>query len=87
MRKITQKVIKQWFAENGFKPRHNIKSMKEAINNASEDLGADTYDLLLLLVANEPIHSMNTHSYGFHTSNGRYIIELIQNYYNQYEQK
>jgi replication initiation and membrane attachment protein DnaB len=85
MRKITQKVIKQWFAKNGLKPRHNIKSMKEAINKASEDLGADTYDLLLLLVANEPIDSMHTHSYGFHTSNGRYIIELIQDYYNQSE--
>jgi replication initiation and membrane attachment protein DnaB len=85
MKRITQKAIKQWFKNEQIEPRHNIKSMKEAINKASEDLKADAYDLFLLLVSNVAIDSMHTHSYGFHTSNGRYIIELIQDYYNQSE--
>jgi hypothetical protein len=58
MNKITQKSIKKWFKDEQIEPRHNIKSMKEAINKASEDLKADAYDLFLLLVANEPIDSM-----------------------------
>jgi replication initiation and membrane attachment protein DnaB len=81
MNKITQKSIKKWFKDEQIEPRHNIKFMKEAINKASEDLKADAYDLFLLLVANEPIDSMHTHSYGFHTRNGRHIIGLIQEYY------
>ena len=44
----------------------------------------DEWDLFYLLIENKPIPSLYTHSYGFHTANGRGIIERIKSYY--YEQ-
>ena len=43
------------------------------------------WDLFHLLVENTPIPSLHTHSYGFHTANGRGIIERIKSYYYEYE--
>ena len=43
------------------------------------------WELFKLLVENEPINYLMTHSYGFHTKTGRNIIETIKNYY--YERK
>ena len=34
-----------------------------------------------LLLENKPIDALHTHSYGFHTRNGRSIIEAMQNTY------
>ena len=34
---------------------------------------------------NKPISSLMTHSYGFHTANGRGIIERIKSYYYEYK--
>jgi len=34
-----------------------------------------------LLLENKPIDALHTHSYGFHTANGRSLIEGIQNTY------
>ena len=38
-----------------------------------------------LLLRNKPIDALHTHSYGFHTSNGRGIINRIKEYYYEYE--
>jgi len=47
----------------------------------AEELEHDAFELLLLLIENRPIDSLHTHSYGFHTANGRYIIDkMISNY-------
>jgi hypothetical protein len=51
----------------------------------AEELQHDSYDLMKLLLANEPINSLMTHSYGFHTANGRFIIERIKENYYEYE--
>jgi hypothetical protein len=37
-----------------------------------------------LLLANTPIPELYTHSYGFHTANGRHLINSMQNSYNTY---
>ena len=42
------------------------------------------WDLFHLLVENKPIKRLMTHSYGFHTSGGRAIIESIQSKYYEY---
>ena len=42
------------------------------------------WDLFHLLVENKPINSLMTHSYGFHTANGRGIIERIKSYYYEF---
>ena len=66
--------------------RHDAYALAEAINQTREDMDHDDeWDLFHLLVENKPINSLITHSYGFHTRNGRGIIERIKSYY--YENK
>ena len=55
--------------------------MSGAINDMAEEIDADEWDLFHLLVENKPINSLMTHSYGFHTANGRNIIETIKSKY------
>jgi len=62
--------------------KHDAYAMSEAINKTKEDMDYDNeWDLFHLLVENKPIPSLYTHSYGFHTQNGRNIIEKIKSYY------
>ena len=68
----------------------------EAIAAACNDMAEDNYnthftkvpdalDYMRLLFFNDPIKSLFTHSYGFHTATGRAIIEQIKEKY--YEHK
>ena len=45
----------------------------------------DAKDLMKLLFFNDPIPSLHTHSYGFHTATGRNIIETLKMKYYEYE--
>ena len=66
--------------------RHDAHAMAKAINQIKEDMDYENgWALFHLLVENKPILSLNTHSYGFHTRNGRGIIERIKSYYHEYE--
>ena len=59
--------------------RHDAYAMSKAINKVADQLEYDNeWDLFHLLVENKPIPSLHTHSYGFHTQNGRGIIERIK---------
>jgi len=51
----------------------------------AEELGYDECELLYLLLENRPIDAIHTHSYGFHTSNGRYIVNTLKEKYYEYE--
>ena len=42
-------------------------------------------DLMKLLFFNDPIPSLHTHSYGFHTATGRNIIETLKMKYYEYK--
>tara|TARA_R100000789_G_C2884135_1_gene115443 strand:- start:95 stop:349 length:255 start_codon:yes stop_codon:yes gene_type:complete len=65
--------------------RHYAYAMAEAINQTQQDMDyEDEWDLFHLLVENKPINSLMTHSYGFHTANGRGIIERIKSYYYEF---
>lgn len=66
-------------------PRHNCESLAKAINDISRELEFDSFRIMQLLLENKPIDALHTHSYGFHTSNGREIINAIQNKYYEYE--
>ena len=66
--------------------RHDAYAMAEAINQTQQDMDyEDEWDLFHLLVENKPINSLMTHSYGFHTANGRGIIERIKSYYYEFQ--
>ena len=67
------------------KPRHNCEALAEAINHIANEVEYDSFALMQLLLENKPIDALWTHSYGFHTANGREIINRIQSKYYEYE--
>ena len=82
---VTGKQIDKYIrTELDMTPRHNVEALACAVNDMAEELEYDAFELLLLLIENRPINNLHTHSYGFHTSNGRYIIEKIQSNYYEY---
>ena len=83
---ITGNEIEDYLVENFGQCKHDPDAMAEAINQTREDMDYDNeWDLFHLLVENKPINSLMTHSYGFHTENGRGIINRIKDYYYEYE--
>ena len=64
-------------------PRHDCAALSSAINEVSEEVGHDSYALMELLLCNIPIPSLYTHSYGFHTREGRGLIEAMQEKYEE----
>jgi|TARA_R110000824_G_scaffold367773_1_gene556993 bacterioferritin (cytochrome b1) len=84
---MTGKQIEKYIREDlGYEPRHNCEALARAINYVSDKVDYDSFALMQLLLENEPISSLHTHSYGFHTHNGRELIEGMQNaYYEELE--
>ena len=76
--------IKEYIVnELGKQPRHNLYSLADAITDIAEEQDINEDKLMRLLLANEPVGM--SHSYGFHTRWGRFIIEETQNRYYEYE--
>ena len=67
------------------KPRHNCESLAKAINDISRELEFDSFRIMQLWLEDKPIEALHTHSYGFHTANGREIINRLTNKYYEYE--
>ena len=66
-------------------PRHDVHALADAVTDMAAELEYDAFELLQLLIENKPIDAIHTHSYGFHTANGRHIIETIKEKYYEYE--
>ena len=66
-------------------PRHDCHALAQAVTDMAAELDHDECELLYLLLENRPIDAIHTHSYGFHTANGRRIIETIKQKYYEYE--
>jgi len=62
-------------------PRHNCEALAGAINHIAAEVDYSAFELMRLLLENVPIDALHTHSYGFHTANGRSLIEGMQNTY------
>ena len=83
---MTEKQVEKYIREDlGCEPVHNCEALANAITEMSQQLVHDECELMWLLLENRPINSLMTHSYGFHTANGRYIIETIKEKYYEYE--
>ena len=82
---IGEQVEKYIREDLGMEPRHDCMALADAITDTSLDMDHDECELMYLLLENRPIDALHTHSYGFHTANGRSIIERIQDYYYEYE--
>ena len=70
--------------ELGCDPVHDVDALASAIEEVSEEINADEQELMELLLNNKPINSLMTHSYGFHTRNGREIINSLKGKYYEY---
>ena len=66
-------------------PRHDCGALASAIQIIAEELDYDECELMYLLLENRPIDALHTHSYGFHTANGREIINRLKDKYYEYE--
>ena len=82
-----QEVIDYMMIRTDEDMRHCPLAVSEACNEVVEkfhnDMGfydddVTAKDLLKLLFFNDPIPSLHTHSYGFHTATGRSIIETLK---------
>jgi len=83
---MTGKQVEKYIREDlGMTPRHNCYALADAITDMAEELDHDECELMYLLLENRPIDALHTHSYGFHTANGRRIINKIKDYYYEYE--
>jgi len=76
-----KKYIKETYGE----AKHNISSLVKACRKTAKKYKIDAYDVFFLMIENKPIDALYTHSYGFHTSNGRQLIEETSNHYYQIE--
>ena len=91
MRLTSKKVKKYTEWMSGEKLRHCPNAVAEACNemmkkfNNEFDGELDAKDLMKLLFFNDPIPSLHTHSYGFHTATGRNIIETLKMKYYEYK--
>ena len=83
---MTEKQVRGYIKYNlQMEPRHDCYALADAITEVSQEMDHDELELLQLLIENKPINSLMTHSYGFHTANGRGIINRIKEYYYEYE--
>ena len=83
---MTEKQVRGYIKYNLQKePRHDCEALANAITEISQQLVHDECELMYLLLENRPIDALHTHSYGFHTANGREIINNIKEKYYEYE--
>jgi hypothetical protein len=80
-----QQVEKYIMRDLGMIPRHDCEALAQAITDMALELEYDECELMYLLLENRPIDALHTHSYGFHTGNGRRIINTLQEKYYEYE--
>ena len=79
---MTGKQIEKYIKEElDSEPKHDCEALSEAINDVAYEIEFDSFRIMQLLLENKPIDALHTHSYGFHTANGREIINAIQNKY------
>ena len=83
---MTGKQVEKYIMRDlGMIPRHDCYALADAITDMAKELDHDECELMYLLLENRPIDMLQTHSYGFHTANGREIINNLQHKYYEYE--
>jgi len=90
--KLTSKKVKEYMEwRTDEELRHCPDAVAEACNEMMRKFNnefsgeLDAKDLMKLLFFNDPISSLHTHSYGFHTATGRNIIETLKMKYYEYK--
>ena len=92
MTKLTAQKVRDYMS---YRATDELNHCPEAIAKICNDMASDNYsthfakapdalDYMRLLFFNDPIPQLHTHSYGFHTSTGRAIIEQLKALYYEY---
>ena len=77
--------VKDYIVEElNMEPRHDMDAMAEAITYVSKYTEIAARELMELLLANRPTSDGMSHSYGFHTRDGRELINLMKDKYYEY---
>jgi len=91
MTKLTSKKVKDYMSYRTDEEfTHCPEAIAAACNDMAEDFnnefdeGLDAKEFMKLLFFNDPIPSLHTHNYGFHTATGRHIIETLKLKYYEY---
>ena len=86
MNRLTSKKVKEYISwRSDEELRHCPECIAKACNEACYEFNHDNAkDLMKLLFFNDPIVSLHTHNYGFHTATGWHIIETIKEYYYEF---
>ena len=87
MKRLTSKKVKDYMSwRTDEELKHCPDCVAQACNEVCYEFCHDNaVDLMKLLFFNDPIPSLHTHSYGFHTATGRHIIETLKMKYYEYE--
>ncbi len=87
MNKLTPKKVKEYVEwRSNQKIKHCPEALAAACNESAYRFSHNkAIDLLRLMCFNDPIPSLFTHNYGFHTASGRNIIQTLQTKYYEYE--
>ena len=85
---MTGKEVKQYIEKDlGHEPRHNVDAISHAANEVAYLYSSSTTaeQVVEFMLADKPIPTLATHSYGFHTRSGRGLRELFTENYNSYK--
>ena len=87
MKRLTSKQVKDYISwRTDEELRHCPKCIADACNEACYEFNhTDAKDLMKLILFNDPVPMLHTHSYGFHTATGRHIIETTKDYYYEFK--
>ena len=84
---MTSKEVEKYIKEElGCEPRHDVDAIADAADELAYLYSNSTTaeQIVRFMLANEEIPSLATHSYGFHSRNGRRVREMFTEYYNSY---
>ena len=84
---MTGEEVKKYIKEDlGYEPRHDVDAISHAANEVAYLYSSSTTveQVVEFMLADKPIPTLATHSYGFHTRSGRGLREMFAEYYNSY---
>lgn len=79
--KLTEKKAHNYIIYNYGYLKHNVKALVKTCRQMAKKYNCTALDMFFLSIENKPINKLFTHSYGFNTSQGRYIIEEFRHKY------
>ena len=84
---MTGEEVEKYIKEDlGYEPRHDVDAISHAANEVAYLYSSSTTveQVVEFMLADKPIPTLATHSYGFHTRSGRGLRELFTENYNSY---